>query len=36
MLGLITFVNDNHVDKSLKESLPFVYYGSTEIETALY
>ena len=25
--GLISFVNDTHVDKNLKEILVFVYYG---------
>ena len=28
MPGLITMVNDNHVDKYLKEILAFVHYGS--------
>ena len=28
MGGLITLVNDNHVDNYLKEILAFVYYGS--------
>ena len=28
MRGLITLVNDNHVDNCLKEILAFVYYGS--------
>ena len=31
MRGLITLVNDNHVDNYLKESLAFVYYGSIVI-----
>ena len=29
MCGLITLVNDNHMDNYLKEILAFVYYGST-------
>ena len=28
MRGLITLVNDNHVDNYLKEILAFLYYGS--------
>ena len=28
MLGLITLVNNNHMDNYLKEILAFVYYGS--------
>ena len=28
MRGLITLVNDNHMDNYLKEILVFVYYGS--------
>ena len=27
MHGLITLVNDNHMDKYLKEILAFVYHG---------
>ena len=27
MQGLITLVNDNHMDNYLKEILVFVYYG---------
>ena len=27
MCGVITLVNDNHVDNYLKEILAFVYYG---------
>ena len=30
MRGLITFVNDNHVNNYIKEILAFVYYGSME------
>ena len=29
MRGLITLVNDNHVDNYLKENLAFLYYDST-------
>ena len=28
-LGLISLVNDNHVDNKLKKILVYVYYGST-------
>ena len=29
MRGLITVVNDNHVDNYLKKNFAFVYFGST-------